>query len=79
MSEDKKRVSKSAGPSGAIYGFGFIGAAIYFIQHAESFWFVVPSHRRPISMHMEQSNAIFDANLCTRVHGAVLLGSYYLR
>lgn len=26
------------GTSGAVYGLGFIGAAIYFIQHATSFW-----------------------------------------
>ncbi|MCD6659447.1 MAG: hypothetical protein LT105_04745 [Lentimicrobium sp.] len=25
-------------PSGAIYGLGFIGAAIYFISHATGFW-----------------------------------------
>ncbi len=25
-------------PSGAIYGFGFIGAAVYFISHAAGFW-----------------------------------------
>ncbi|MFH0921284.1 MAG: hypothetical protein V1913_13105 [Fibrobacterota bacterium] len=24
--------------SGAIYGMGFIGAAVYFIQHAVGFW-----------------------------------------
>ncbi len=24
--------------SGAVYGLGFIGAAIYFIQHADTFW-----------------------------------------
>ena len=24
--------------SGAVYGFGFIGAAIYFISHATGFW-----------------------------------------
>jgi hypothetical protein len=23
---------------GAVYGFGFIGAAIYFISHAATFW-----------------------------------------
>lgn len=28
----------SSGPSGAIYGFGFIGAAIYFISQATTFW-----------------------------------------
>ncbi len=26
------------GPSSAIYGMGFIGALIYFIVHATSFW-----------------------------------------
>ena len=25
-------------PPGAVYGLGFIGAAIYFIQHAAGFW-----------------------------------------
>ena len=25
------------GPSGAVYGLGFIGAAVYYIQHATSF------------------------------------------
>jgi len=24
--------------SGAVYGIGFIGAAVYFIQHATGFW-----------------------------------------
>jgi hypothetical protein len=24
--------------SGAVYGLGFVGAAIYFISHATSFW-----------------------------------------
>ncbi len=27
-----------AEPSSAIYGLGFIGALVYFIQHATSFW-----------------------------------------
>lgn len=27
-----------SGPAGAVYGFGFIGAAIYFIATATSFW-----------------------------------------
>ncbi len=26
------------GPSGAVYGLGFIGAAVYFIGHAATFW-----------------------------------------
>jgi hypothetical protein len=25
-------------PSGAVYGLGFIGAAIYYIAHATTFW-----------------------------------------
>ena len=25
-------------PSGAVYGLGFIGAVVYFISHATSFW-----------------------------------------
>lgn len=30
--------SRQDAPSGAIYGLGFIGAAIYFISTATSFW-----------------------------------------
>ncbi len=26
------------GPSGALYGLGFIGALIYFLSHATGFW-----------------------------------------
>ena len=29
---------KSNAPNGAVYGLGFIGAAIYFISTATSFW-----------------------------------------
>ncbi|MCI0531968.1 MAG: hypothetical protein L0Y74_08485 [candidate division Zixibacteria bacterium] len=29
---------KCNGTSGAIYGMGFIGAVVYYIQHATSFW-----------------------------------------
>ena len=32
-----KEIQKGA-PAGAVYGLGFIGAAIYFISHATSFW-----------------------------------------
>jgi hypothetical protein len=28
----------SGGPSGAVYGMGFIGAVVYFIAHAGGFW-----------------------------------------
>jgi hypothetical protein len=30
--------SKSSAPAGAVYGVGFIGAAIYYISTATSFW-----------------------------------------
>jgi len=33
----KNEMNKSA-PAGAVYGLGFIGAAIYFISNATSFW-----------------------------------------
>jgi len=33
----KKEVQQGA-PAGAVYGLGFIGAAIYFIAHATGFW-----------------------------------------
>lgn len=33
----KEDIQKSA-PCGAIYGLGLIGAAIYFIAHAATFW-----------------------------------------
>lgn len=33
-----ERKMQGAGPSGAVYGLGLIGAAVYFISHATSFW-----------------------------------------
>lgn len=33
-----QKVCKSAPASGAVYGLGFIGAAIYFISQATGFW-----------------------------------------
>ena len=36
--EKEKRVYKKAQQSSAIYGMAFIGALIYFIQHANTFW-----------------------------------------
>jgi hypothetical protein len=33
-----KKEIQSAGPAGAVYGFGLIGAAVFFISHATSFW-----------------------------------------
>ncbi|MDD5765495.1 MAG: hypothetical protein PHW79_04485 [Candidatus Marinimicrobia bacterium] len=33
-----KNECQSAAPSGAIYGMGFIGAAIYYIGTATGFW-----------------------------------------
>ncbi|MFH1173819.1 MAG: hypothetical protein V1725_01665 [archaeon] len=37
----KKRVKQAlhgCGPSGAVYGLGFVGAAIYYISTAPGFW-----------------------------------------
>jgi hypothetical protein len=34
----KEQIKKNAPVSGAVYGLGFIGAAIYFISTATSFW-----------------------------------------
>ena len=34
----KKNVVSSCGCGGGIYFFGFIGALIYYIQHATGFW-----------------------------------------
>jgi hypothetical protein len=33
-----KKEFQGSAPSGAIYGLGFIGAVIYYISHACSFW-----------------------------------------
>ena len=29
---------QGSGPAGAVYGLGFVGAAVYFIGHAGTFW-----------------------------------------
>ena len=34
----KSKKGWSGGCSGAVYGLGFIGAAVYFVQHAPDFW-----------------------------------------
>lgn len=34
----KQVTKRAASQSSAVYGFGFIGAVIYFIQQATSFW-----------------------------------------
>ena len=33
-----RRPARPSGSSGAVYGFGMLGAAIYFLQHAPTFW-----------------------------------------
>jgi len=33
-----RREIHGSGPAGAVYGLGFIGAAIYFISQATGFW-----------------------------------------
>jgi hypothetical protein len=40
--EHKKRKGNSyKGVSGGIYGMAFLGALVYYLQHATSFWTVV--------------------------------------
>lgn len=34
----KEQIKKMNSPNSAIYGMAFIGALIYFIQHAHTFW-----------------------------------------
>ena len=34
----KDKTANCTPASGAIYGLGFIGAAVYFISHAANFW-----------------------------------------
>ena len=38
MAEKGGNANAAAGAAGAIYGLGFIGALVYFIQTATSFW-----------------------------------------
>jgi hypothetical protein len=41
IKEDKKTMKKevqNSGAAGAVYGLGLIGAAVYFISTATSFW-----------------------------------------
>ena len=33
-----KREIQQGAPSGAVYGLGLIGAAVYFISHSTGFW-----------------------------------------
>jgi len=33
-----QKIQGQAAGSGAIYGLGFLGAAVYFISHATTFW-----------------------------------------
>jgi hypothetical protein len=38
---NKKYIVNQAGPAGAVYGLGFLGALIYFWQHSPTFWLAV--------------------------------------
>ena len=38
---DKEKNMKKSGGCGAIYGMGFLGALVYFMQHATGFWAVI--------------------------------------
>ncbi len=35
---DKKKISGCGACNGGVYGLAFVGAVIYYIQHAETFW-----------------------------------------
>ncbi|MBN1779327.1 MAG: hypothetical protein JW816_03865 [Candidatus Buchananbacteria bacterium] len=39
MEKPKKcNPAKCGGAGGAVYGLGLVGAVVYYIQHAETFW-----------------------------------------
>lgn len=38
MIGDNRRGTPGTGMAGGIYGLAFIGAAVYYIQHAATFW-----------------------------------------
>lgn len=38
MRENKRQYYRGGGGGGAVYGLGMIGAVIYYIQYASSFW-----------------------------------------
>ncbi len=38
MNDNKKNNKANQGVSGGIYGLGWIGALVYYISHATSFW-----------------------------------------
>jgi len=37
-SKSSSRNAASSGSAGAVYGLGFIGAAVYYLGHAPDFW-----------------------------------------
>jgi len=41
MEEKKCKYIKNIGGSSAVYGMGLIGALVFYIQHADSFWMSV--------------------------------------
>lgn len=41
LEHKKKRVMNYNGISGGIYGLAFLGALVYYLQHATAFWTVV--------------------------------------
>ena len=55
--------TKSTGAAGAVYGLGFIGAAIYFIGAATSFWIGVLGFLKaivwPVFLVLEAFKALY--------------------
>jgi len=59
-----KRCAANNGTSGAVYGLGFIGAAIYFIGHAVGFWAGVLGFLKaiiwPVFLVLEAFKALYE-------------------
>lgn len=41
LKANKWRGQRPASSTGAVYGLGFIGALVYYFQHADTFWLFV--------------------------------------
>ena len=64
MSTERSSCAAGNGTSGAIYGLGFIGAAIYFIGAATGFWMGVLGFLKaiiwPVFLVLEAFKALYS-------------------
>ena len=64
MSDSSSGCKASSGTSGAIYGLGLIGAAIYFIGAASGFWAVILAILKsiiwPVFLVLEAFKALYS-------------------